>query len=92
MCFTEQYIGGKLGIKITIILPPEGMASFNAQMEIGNIKQIKANLTTFDVANARASVPADEVYIFTLSFIFDQITWKLLSGEGEGTYFFDCRV
>ena len=34
----------------------------------------------------------DEVYIFTLSFIFDQITWKLLSGEGEGTYFFDCRV
>ena len=51
MCCAEQYIGGKLGIRITIILPPEGMASFNEQMENGNIKQIKANLTTFDVAN-----------------------------------------
>ena len=63
MCRAEQYTGGKLGIKITIILPPEGMASFNEQMENGNIRQIKANLTTFDVANAKASVPADEVKV-----------------------------
>ena len=46
-----------------IELSPEGMASFIEQMENGNIKQIKANLTTFDVANAKASVPADEVKV-----------------------------
>ena len=64
-CWTifEQYIGAKLGIKITIILPPEGMASFTEQMENGNIKQIKASLTTFDVADAKASVPEDEVKV-----------------------------
>ena len=67
-CWTifEQYIGAKLGVKITIILPPEGMASFTEQMENGNIKQIKASLTTFDVADAKASVPADEVKVKAL--------------------------
>ena len=64
-CWTifEQYIGAKLGVGIKVILPPEMMASFTTQMESGNIKQIRQSLTSFDVADANASVPADEVKV-----------------------------
>lgn len=64
-CWTifEQYIGTKLGVSITIILPPELMHGFSEELESGNIKKIKSNLSDFDVAHARASVPADEVKV-----------------------------
>ena len=64
-CWTifEQYVGAKLGISITIILPPEGMTSFTEEMESGNIKKIKTSLTDLNVANAKASVPEDEVKV-----------------------------
>ena len=64
-CWTifEQYIGAKLGVGIKVILPPEMMASFTTQMESGNIKQIRQSLTSFNVADAKASVPADEVKV-----------------------------
>jgi len=64
-CWTifEQYIGTTLDIKIKIILPPEVMKSFTQELESGGIKQIKENLSDFDVAAARASVPEDEIKV-----------------------------
>jgi len=64
-CWTifEQYIGHELAVGVTIILPPEVMGSFTAEMEAGNIKQIKDNLTELDVENAKASVLEDELKV-----------------------------
>ena len=55
----EQYVALKLGIHVTIILPPRG----EPDLSVTSLEELRDNLTAIDVENAEASFKEDEIKV-----------------------------
>ena len=55
----EQYVALKLGIHVTIILPPRG----EPDLSVTSLEELRANLTAIDIENAKASYEEDEIKV-----------------------------
>ena len=49
----------KLGIKVTIILPPRG----EPDLSVTSLEELRANLTAIEIENAKASYEEDEIKV-----------------------------